>query len=87
MVPEALASLTDKKGPLTAFLRWHSWQVYRWKPRSAGDISKPDGYDSIEWRYLKEVDNPKALIQQRFRDLNNRRIQILGPIMKSQYQF
>ncbi len=35
MVPEPFASLTDKDGPLTGFLRWHAWTVYRWKPASA----------------------------------------------------
>jgi hypothetical protein len=32
MVPEPFASLTDKNGPLTVFLRWHAWEVYGWKP-------------------------------------------------------
>lgn len=29
IVPECLAGLTDKAGPLTSFLRWHAWTTYR----------------------------------------------------------
>ena len=32
MIPECFASLTDKNGPLTGYLRWHAWTVYGWKP-------------------------------------------------------
>jgi hypothetical protein len=86
MVPEALASLTDKNGPLTAFLRWHSWDVYGWRPQTVGDVAKPNGYDSVEWRYLAEVDDPKALIRQRFGDRNNERVRILKAIMEANDQ-
>jgi hypothetical protein len=48
MAPEAFASLTYKKGPLTAYLRWHAWQVYRWKPKQESDPVRPNGYDEIE---------------------------------------
>jgi len=83
MVPEPFASLTDKNGPLTVFLRWHSWEVYGWKPERETEPTKPDGYDEVKWRYLEGVENPTALICQRFNELNNRRVRILRPIMES----
>ena len=33
MVPESFAGLTDKKGPLTSYLRWHAWSLYGWKDK------------------------------------------------------
>jgi hypothetical protein len=82
MVPEPFAGLTDKNGPLTAFLRWHAWQVYEWKPKAEAKPMKPDGYDEIEWRYLEFVDDPKALIRRRFEKRDNQRTRILRPIMR-----
>lgn len=83
MVREPLASLTDKDGPLTAFLRWHAWNVYGWKPETENDPRKPNGYDSIVWRYLQRVDDPKALIRMRLNEAKNQRAEILRPIMES----
>ena len=83
MVREPFASLTDKNGPLTVFLRWHAWKVYAWKPERENEPRKPSGYDSIEWRYLERVDDPKVLIQQRLEEVNNQRAKILRPIMES----
>jgi hypothetical protein len=34
LIPECFAAMTDKDGPLTSFLRWHAWTVYKWKPQS-----------------------------------------------------
>ena len=82
MVREPFASLTDKDGPLTRFLRWHAWQVYAWKPEREVEPEKPDGYEAIEWRYLAAVDDPKALIRQRLAESDNQRIRMLRPIME-----
>src|SRR5690606_15683396 len=41
MVPESLAGLTDKTGPLTSYLRWHAWSAYGWKPAKAHDPVEP----------------------------------------------
>jgi len=81
MVREPLASLTDKDGPLTGYLRWHAWSVYHWKPANQADLAKPTGYDALVWRYLDAVDDPKALIRQRFAVSDNQRTRILQPIM------
>jgi len=83
MVREPFASLTDKNGPLTGFLRWHSWEVYQWKPEQKDVPTKPDGYDSIKWRYLEAVSDPKALIRQRLSEADNERTRILRPIIES----
>ena len=83
MVREPFASLTDKTGPLTGFLRWHGWDVYGWKPEQQAEPTKPDGYDEIQWRYLASVADPKALIRQRLIASDNQRTKILRPIMES----
>jgi len=87
MVPEALASLTDKGGPLTTFLRWHAWHIYRWKPRPEVGLVKPEGYDAVTWRYLPGVDDPKSFIRQRFYERDNERTRILKPIMEQHNLF
>ena len=83
MVNESFASLTDKNGPLTAFLRWHAWKIYAWKPELEVEPIKPAGYDDIKWRYLEGVENPKELIKARLNKFNNQCTKVLRPIMKS----
>jgi len=82
LVPEPFASMTDKNGPLVAYLRWHSWQIYGWKPKGENELTKPDGYDKIVWRYFPVVKNPREAIRLRFKDHDNQTTRILGPIMK-----
>ncbi len=82
LVRETLASLTDKEGPLTAYLRWHAWQVYGWKPESEKEPTQPAHYAEIQWRYLEETADPQALIRQRFNKMDNPRIKVLRPIME-----
>lgn len=82
MVPEPFAALTDKKGPLTRYLRWHAWSVYHWKPAHAATPEKPDDFDGISWRYLPKIDEPKTFINERIAKLNNGRIRTLRPIME-----
>lgn len=77
LVPECFGSLTDKVGPLTQFLRWHSWQVYGWKPKMAEMPQKPSGYEKIEWRYLEKGQNPKRLIEEKLLRRNNQRAKFL----------
>jgi hypothetical protein len=43
LVPESFSSLTDKIAVMTSFFRWHSWTVYKWKPTSANEPTKPAG--------------------------------------------
>jgi len=83
MVREPLASLTDKSGPLTRFLRWHAWEVYKWKPAREPAPTKPDGYHEVRWRYLETAGDPNALIRQRLAQCDNQRTRILRPIMES----
>lgn len=82
MVPECLASLTDKSGPLTTFLRWHAWTAYQWKPSSENEPAKPECYDELKWRYLDKSENPREIIKQRLTELGNERVLILRPIME-----
>lgn len=86
LIPECFGTLTDKMGPLTTFLRWHAWHVYRWKPTQHAEPAKPEGYDSITWRYFESVTEPRSLILQRLRTLNNRRTRILLQLMESQFE-
>ena len=82
MIPECFAALTDKAGPMTEFLRWHSRSVYGWMPKDAPKPKKPDGFDMIKWRYFENVKNPRELIQQRLQTSDNQRVRVLRPIME-----
>jgi hypothetical protein len=82
MVPECLAGLTDKTGPLTLYLRWHAWSIYGWKPDSAPTPSIPEHYDASVWRYLPAIENPRLFVAKRIISLDNERLRILRPIMK-----
>ncbi len=55
LVPKYFASLTDGNGPLLPYLKYHSLKAYEWHPESVDEsnILKPEGYDSINWRYLE----------------------------------
>jgi hypothetical protein len=41
LMPEVLASLSDKVGPLCGFLRYHAQTVYGWKPKGAAEFPNP----------------------------------------------
>jgi len=81
MIPECFASLTDKDGPLTGYLRWHAWTVYQWKPDHVEPPQMPLDYGNIQWRYFPKFDESKLFIRQRLAELDNERIRILRPIM------
>ena len=82
LIPEPLAALTDKQGPLTGFLRWHAWQAYGWKPDKATLPSKPTGYDGVTWRYLEKIDDPRESVRRRLEAADNQRTRVLRPIME-----
>lgn len=82
LIPECLAGLSDKRGPLTEYLRWHSWKIYGWKPDFAPELRCPEGYDDIKWRYFEKIDDPVKIIRDRINKLKNQRVRILRPIMK-----
>jgi hypothetical protein len=82
MVPECFGSLTDKRGPLTAFLRWHAWDAYGWKPASVETPKRPAGYEQVSWRYLEKGSRPKESISERAAGLKNQHVRILRPIMQ-----
>lgn len=82
MVPEPFAGLTDKKGPLTNYLRWHAWSVYGWKPEKMNVPVKPEDFDDIQWKYLPKIDDPMEFIRSRMNALNNGRVRTLRPIME-----
>ena len=82
MVPECLASLTDKTSPLTAYLRWHAWTTYGWQPDCVAQPEMPTGYSDLEWRYFAKFDAPRRFIAQRIAELDNERVRLLRPIME-----
>ena len=68
IIPECLASLTDKDGPLVPFLQYHAQSVYGWRPKDCHAIEKPPGYDCIKWNYIEpsdDLDDPNRYIQNR----------------------
>jgi len=81
MMPEYLASLTDKDGPLGAYLRYHSWIRYGWKPLEEDEPEKPDGYDAISWCYLREEGDPIGFVKSRVEELDNERCKLLRSLM------
>jgi len=82
LVPEPFATLTDKNGPLTAFLRWHAWHIYRWKPAREPRPTRPHGYGAIKWKYLEAgTADPKGAILRKLTERTNQRVLILKRIM------
>ncbi len=81
MVPESFGGLTDKVGPLVAYLRWHAWQEYRWSPEERSPGYKPHGYDEISWRYLPRHEDPRAFIKNQLERLNNQTVNMLRTII------
>lgn len=77
MMPEYIASLTDKDGPLGAYLRYHAWEKYGWRPRYDDEPTKPEGYDAISWCYLREESDPMGFIRSRVQELKNKRCRLL----------
>ncbi len=85
LVPEALASLTDKSGPLTPFLRYHAFSKYGWMPAACeAPPPKPPRYDELSsyWKYLDQINDPRAVVADQISKYDNERLRILRPIMK-----
>lgn len=74
MIPECLASLTDKQGPLVPYLRYHSQSCYEWLPEGKSEIEKPKRYDQIEWNYLESISDPGDVVHAQLIRLNNQRV-------------
>ncbi len=80
-MPESLGSLSDKDGPLGPYLRFHAFNTYGWHLASETQPVQPQGYESIEWRYLPEYAQPQDFIEERMRALNNQRVKALRELM------
>ncbi|KAF0093025.1 MAG: hypothetical protein E1N59_3215 [Puniceicoccaceae bacterium 5H] len=74
LVPEPLSSLTDKRGPLVPFLRYHADQVYNWRPTDSDAPECPSGYRKLRWRYLPDGGD---LVEERLGSLCNERVKRL----------
>lgn len=59
LLPEALASLSDKTGPAVPYLQFHAWNTYGWKPANEATPAKPDAFDDIEWQYMSAPEDPR----------------------------
>ncbi len=81
LMPEPLASMSDKQGPLMPYLQHHAQTVYGWKPRGVEDVAKPVGYDEITWAYMPPCDDPRKFVRDRLAVLNNERVKILRELM------
>lgn len=81
LLPEALASLSDKTGPAVPYLRFHAWNTYGWKPAGEQTPQKPYAYEEIEWRYLPSTDNPKEEIHAALMRGNSQRHKSLRLLM------
>jgi hypothetical protein len=77
LVPECLAGLTDKDGPLTEYLRWHAWREYCWKPEEKTTPDMPSGYDELRWTYFSPISDPRAFIAEQFHKADNERSRAL----------
>ena len=80
MMPEYFGSLSDKQGPLCSYFKYHAWKNYGWCPSGAAP-QEPEGYASLEWRYLPAIDNPHEFIEQRMKVLDNQRVRMLNELM------
>ncbi len=85
MLPEFFGSLTDKDGPMCSFLRFHAWQEYGWCPTSSPP-SEPEGFASIDWRYLESAPNPRASVLDRLNRSKERRAVSLRGLLLSQQE-
>lgn len=81
MMPEYLASLSDKQGPLTRYLQFHAWSRYSWKPSGFEPPAEPEAFDGIDWRYLPTCFDPSSFVRRRLAELNNQRAILLRPMM------
>ena len=82
LVPEALSTTTDKSGPLTSYLRWHSWKEYGWRPEGIPMPQEPANYSEVQWRYLPKIQNPRAAVETNLQASKNQVLIKLRSFMK-----
>jgi hypothetical protein len=80
MMPEFFGSLSDKNGPLCAYLKFHAWSQYGWSPDGTAP-PEPVDYQTLDWRYLAPLDEPQAFIVARMVALDNQRVKMLRQLM------
>lgn len=71
LMPEWLASFSDKDGPLAGSLRYHAFETYGWAPAGVKQPGRPEGYERIRWAYLEPQDSPLDLVRNRLSQLDN----------------
>lgn len=81
VLPESLASLTDKQGPLVPYLRFHAETVYSWRPAGTATVKKPVGYDDLTWTYLDSIPDPLGFVRNQMKRSNDKRIGVLRDLM------
>ncbi len=90
IIPECLASLTDKDGPLVPFLQYHAQSVYGWRPKDCAAIEKPPGYDCIKWNYIEpgdDLEDPNRYIQNRLMESRSKPAECLLELITRPTQF
>lgn len=82
LLPEPLASLSDKVGPFGAFLRYHAQCEYGWRPKGQPLIEEPEGYNEVDWTYLPPYPDPRDFISGRLQTLKNERVLLLRQLIR-----
>lgn len=77
----AFFMLTGARDGAVASLRYHSQEVYGWRPKGFDEIEKPMQFDDIEFRYFDYQADPMNFVRNRLSELNNQRSRILRPLM------
>ena len=81
MMPECLASLSDKEGPLVKILRYHAQSKYDWRPNQEPVVEKPICFDDLEWNYLDPICNPREQVNRRLCKSKDRRAETLRRLL------
>jgi hypothetical protein len=68
--PAFLAKTTDGSNhpDVVAALRYHAWELYRWRPVGPAEPSRPAGYDELVWApHPPPVADLEATLRDRLR--------------------
>ena len=84
MMPECLASLSDKEGPLVKILRYHAQLKYDWRPNQEPVVKKPIQFDDLEWRYLDPICNPREQVNRGLCKSKDKRAETLRRLLELQ---
>ena len=84
MMPECLASLSDKEGPLVKILRYHAQLKYGWRPNQEPVVEKPIRFDDLEWRYLNPICNPREQVNRGLCKSKDKRAETLRRLLELQ---